>query len=77
MNDIASNEFVYLTNQLLSKEAAILYYSLYSTTKYVDLIKQAVSCRLTPNETSNAIKELQELDLIETKTSIRKKKQKV
>jgi hypothetical protein len=65
-----------LTDKLLSKEAATLYYSLTSTIKYVDLISYAVSCRLTPNEINKAIKELQELDLIETKTSIRKKKQK-
>jgi hypothetical protein len=66
-----------LTNKLLSREASILYYSLYSTTKYVDLTKQAVSYKLTGEQTTKAIKELQELDLIETKTSIRKKKQKV
>jgi hypothetical protein len=65
-----------LTDQLLSKEAAILYYSLYSTSKYVDLISQAVSCKLTPNEANKAIAELQQLDLIETRTYIRKKKQK-
>ena len=65
-----------LTDKLLSKEAATLYYSLYSTSKYVDLIKQAVSCRLTPNEANKAIAELQQLDLIETRTYIRKKKQK-
>ena len=63
-----------LTDKLLSKDAATLYYSLYSTSKYVDLIKQVVSCRLTPNQTSKAIVELEELDLIEVKTSIRKKK---
>jgi hypothetical protein len=65
-----------LTDQLLSKEAAILYYSLYSTSKYIDVINQAVSCRLTPNEANKAIAELQQLDLIETRTYIRKKKQK-
>lgn len=77
MNDLAGNPITGLSNNLLSREAAILYYSLYSTTKYIDLIKQAVSCRLTPNETNKAMAELQELDLIETRTSIRKKKQKV
>lgn len=66
-----------LTDKLLSKKAAILYYSLCNTSKYIDLISHAVNCRLTPNETNKAIKELQELDLIEIKTSIRKKKQKV
>ena len=76
MIDLTSNELGGLTNQLLSKEAATLYYSLYNNNKYVDLISQAVSCRLTPNETNKAITELQELDIIEIKTSIRKKKQK-
>ena len=61
-----------LTDKLLSKDAATLYYSLYSTSKYVDLIN--VSCKLTPNQTSKAIVELEELDLIQVKTSIRKKK---
>jgi len=63
-----------LTDKLLSKEAAILYYSLYSTTKYVDVVEQGVKCRLTPNEVNRAIKELQDLELIEVKVSIRKKK---
>lgn len=63
-----------LTDKLLSKEAATLYYSLYSTSKYVDLIKQTVRCRLTSNQISKAIVELEELDLIQVKTSIRKKK---
>lgn len=63
-----------LTDKLLSKEAATLYYSLYSTSKYVDLIKQTVRCRLTSNQISKAIVELEELNLIEVKTSIIKKK---
>lgn len=66
-----------LTDKLLSREAAIFYYNLSNTNKYVDLISHSVSCRLTHEQTNKAIKELQELDLIETKTSIRKKKQKV
>lgn len=65
-----------LVDKLLSKEAATLYYNLTSSSKYVDLISHSVSCRLTHEQTNKAIKELQELDLIETKTSIRKKKQK-
>lgn len=65
---------VTLTDKLLSREAAILYYSLYSEIKYVDLITQAVKCRLTPMEIDKAIKELQGQDLIDVKISIRKKK---
>ena len=65
-----------LVDKLLSKEAATLYYNLTSTNKYIDLISHAVNCRLTHEQTTKAIAELQELDLIETKTSIRKKKQK-
>lgn len=57
----------------LSKQAISLYYSLYNTNKYVDLITLAVGLRMTPNETDNAIKELQDADLIETRTVIRKK----
>jgi hypothetical protein len=56
----------------LSKEAATLYYN--CKDKYVDLIELAVSLRLTPNETDKAVKELEVLELIQTKTSIRKKK---
>ena len=57
----------------LSKQAISLYYSLYNTNKYVDLITLAVGLRMTPNETDNAIKELQDANLIETRTVIRKK----
>lgn len=63
-----------LTNKLLSKEAAALYYSLYSDIKYVDLITQAVKCRLTPIQTDKAIKELQEQDLIDVKITFRRKR---
>lgn len=66
------------TNKLLSSDAATLYYSLYSTSKYVDAYNQAfIICKLNKEQTDKALSELQQLDLIEIKTSIRKKKQKV
>ena len=55
----------------LSLEAKTLYFNLGN--KYIDIISIAVFCRLTPNEIQKAFKELQDLNLIETKTLIKKK----